>query len=517
MITPEEYNTLLQGAAYKDYNECSPQELAVLAKEKDLCSKSISRFIKYVKILQPPTQTNPGGEVKFELWEHVKKFLSALLHEKLIVLLKSRQIGASWTIAVFCLWKALFNEGDTTLLFSKGKTEAAELLAKCRRVYMSLPPFLKIRLDPDSATEIGFPSMKSSIKAFAATETAGISFTASRIVADEWIEHPFAEQNYLASKPCIDAGGQFIGIFTINKEKLSSLPVGIFNGAVKKKNGFCPLFFGYSVRPERSDEWYKQTMDSIPESELGTLTPGMYMACNYPKTIAEALSPAQTIAAFNLDSLKWMMGETKNPIPQPEFDNAIVHVYKPHSLGNFYIAGTDTSHGVGKDYSVTLLLNVKTGEVVADVMSNIISEEELAMWSVKLLNLYGKPLWFIEDNDWGRSTILAAERMNYRNFGYQDKEKKKPGFRTVGGDSGRNALWGSLIPAINNKQVIVYNIVGLSQFFDVIRNAEKGGRIEAMANRHDDYPMALAIAWYKKNEVHTEEVSYQPIETAHFR
>jgi hypothetical protein len=211
-----------------------------------------------------------------------------------------------------------------------------------------------------------------------------------------------------------------------------------------------------------------------------------------------------------------MMSEIRNPIKTPGLDENIAHIYKPHFLGNAYVAATDTSHGVGKDYSVTVILNVKTGEVVADVYSNVISEEELASQSIALLKMYGNPLWFIEDNDWGRSTILAAQRMGYKNFGYQDKAKIKIGYRTTGGETGRNALWGSLIPAINNKQIIVYNKEGLLQFYDVIRNADKGGRIEAMANRHDDYPMALAIAWYKRTEVHTEKSVYKPTSSSHF-
>jgi hypothetical protein len=498
--------------------------LKVLAIEKVRCigdknghKGSLVQFLKYVKLVVPPTMDNPGGVIPFQLWEHTKELFRCLLTERLIELLKSRQIGASWAVAVFSVWCALSREGDSTLLFSKGKTEAAELLGKCQRVYDALPPFLKLREDPKSTTEMGFPSMKSSIKAFAATETAGISFTASRIIADEHIEHPFAEENYLASKPCIDAGGQFVGIFTINKAKLSSLPVSLFKGGMEKKNGFKSLFFGWESVPNRTNEWYDKTKLSIPESELGTLTPDMYMACNYPASIQEALAPSQTIAAFELTSLDWMISECRNPVKVDDLDNNIIHIYKPFSLGNFYVAATDTSHGLGKDYAITVVLNVVTGEVVADIMSNVISPEELGAQSVNLLKLYRNPLWFPEDNDWGRVTILTAQSLGYKNFGYQDKAKTKIGYKTVGGETGRDALWGSLIPAINNRQVIVYNKLGVMQFYDVIRNAEKGGRIEAMAGRHDDYPMALAIAWFKRKEVRIYKEPTQPIDTLHFQ
>jgi len=86
----------------------------------------------------------------------------------------------------------------------------------------------------------------------------------------------------------------------------------------------------------------------------------------------------------------------------------------------------------------------------------------------------------------------------------------------MSGDAGRAAAWGSLIPAVNNRQLIVYNKIGLLQFYDLIKNAEKGGRIEAMANRHDDYPMALSIAWFLKGKVTTDIMSAEPIRTATF-
>lgn len=515
-MTEQEYQAILKECAYKQLDECSEEELKVLIIERERCQSFVT-FAKYLRVLEPPTQDNAGGSIPFEMWSHVKAFVKALLTRKLIVLLKSRQIGASWTIAAYCLWCALTKEGDISMLFSKGKYEAQELLDKCRRIYTALPPFLKYRVDPDSAMEMGFPAMKSSIKVFAATESAGISFTASRIVADEWIEHPFAEANYLASKPCIDAGGQFIGIFTTNKAKLASLPVQVYLGGKECTNGFTSLFFGWRVRPERTDEWYEKTKKSIPVVELGTLTPDMYMAANYPATDTEALSPSDIISAFDNSSLSWMMEQCRNPIIYPDIDNKIIHIYKPFMIGNYYIVATDTGHGVGKDFSVSVVLNVVTGEYVADIMSNIISPEELAYHTVKVMELYRSPLWYPEDNDWGRATILAAQKLGYKHIGWQDKKHTKVGFKTVGGETGRDAMWGSFIPAVNNRQVMVFNTKGLGQFSDLIRNFEKNGRIEAQEGKHDDYPFACAIAWFKRGDVHTNITHLPPIETLHFR
>jgi hypothetical protein len=76
-------------------------------------------------------------------------------------------------------------------------------------------------------------------------------------------------------------------------------------------------------------------------------------------------------------------------------------------------------------------------------------------------------------------------------------------------------LWNELIAAMNANLITIYNANGLRQFLDVVRSQE--GRVEAMKSRHDDYPMAVGIAWLKREEVSINPVSYKPIETLTFR
>jgi len=516
-MTKEELDREITLCAFKPSSELTSKEKTAWAMEQEYCSRSFLRFLRWVKIVEPPTQTNPGGVINFELWAHIQEFIRVLLSKRLIVLLKSRQIGASWTIAVYVLWHVLFHTGSTWMLFSKGEGEAMELLSKCYKAYNQLPQFLKFPLKPDSATEMGIPKMNSSIKALAATETAGISFTASGVVCDEHEEHPYADQNYLSAKPTIDAGGQFISIFTVNKLKPDTLAKSIYRGAYAKENGFTPLFFPYDVRAGRDRAWYDETKRNIPTRDLAKLTPDLYMEQNYPRSIEEALRATQTVSAFDLKVLDEMAEDTRNPvkIDDVSIDPLIVHIYQKFHIGEYYIASSDTSHGIGKDFNVTTVMNVKTGAVVADIMDNTISPEELALHSVKLLDLYKNPLWFIEDNDWGRVTITTAQTLGYKNFGYRDENKTKIGWHTE--ERSRFDLFGGLIPAINNRQITIFNSSGLKQFYDIIRNIDKNGRIEAMGARHDDYPVAVGIAWAKKDEVHTEAFTSKPLETLTFK
>lgn len=484
------------------------------------CKRSFPYFLKYCKIVQPPTLESTGGVIDFKLSPHLVTLINALSTKLLIDLIKSRQIWCSTTIAIYTLWQ-MYKKGSSWIFFSRGEREVIELLDKARRTYNLLPDFLKVKLIHNPATEMAFDNY-SSIRAFAATEASGISFTASGVVDDEWDYHPYAEQNFLNSKPTRDAGGQFIGMTTVDILNPDTLAKAIFKGA--PQNGFCPLFFPYNVIEGRDEVWYENKKREIPERELANLTPELYMHQNYPRSIEEAFSVPQTVSAFDTNSLTQMMGDVKNPLNEewykvntPDIDRSIIHIYKPFSIGNYYIASSDTSHGVGKDNSVTVVMNVKTGEVVADIMNPLLRPEELAFHSVKLLSLYKNPKWYPENNEWGRTVITKAQELGYTNFGYEDDDKKLEGHEGWhSGEKTRFDLFGALIPAINNRQVTIYNKDGIKQFFDVIRNSNKNGRIEAMGGRHDDYPIAVGICLVKKGEVVTEKWNAKPIESLHF-
>jgi hypothetical protein len=493
----------------------SAEEQTILAQEWYNCSKSLLRFLGYCKLSEPPVPgvVGSGGIVPFALWPHIMEMVQALSSSRLIVILKSRQIGASWLMAAYDLWFAKFHQSANVFLYSKGETEAWEKLDKCRRIEKQLPRFLQMTIKPDSSGEMHFPSMSSTIRAFPATQTAGISFTASILDFDEWEEHPYAEQNYAMAKPTIDAGGQFIGTFTVNKMKPDTLAKTIFKNAWDNpdSSNFKALFFPYWVRPGRSEEWYNRIMADLPAQELQGLTPELYMEQGYPRSVEEALRPTQTTAAFSQSALTSMMADTRSPLltTYATIDPTIAHIYQDFNLGQYFIAATDISHGVGKDYNCTCIMNVQTGAIQADILDNTLGPEEMAFHSIRLLEHFKNPLWYIEANDYGGIAISTAVRMGYPNLGYQDEKREKPGFltqahRSASGLRGsRIDLWGQLLPAINNRQIVIYNKQGLGQFFDIIRNVAKEGRIEASAHRHDDYPMTAGICWLMKDQVQT--------------
>lgn len=521
--------------AYKPETDVNDEERKLRAIEKRRCRESFLYFLKYAKIVETPTLDNPGGVVPLELWSHLKKVIASFLTKRFITILKARQIGLSYITAAYALWHAMSNVGSTILLLSAKEDDAFVLLSKCYEILGQLPEFLQLKPNPNSRGEMGFPIMHSVIKALASTEEAGIGYTASIVVCDEHDDHPFDKQNYSRVKPTIDrAGGQFISIFTPVRRKPETLAKALFKSAIEGKNDFTPLYFPWDVVPGRDEEWYEFTKRNAPPEEVVELGLEEYMAQNYHSSIEEALSRPESVAVFDKKTLNAMKDDVRSPINVGTdkrwegIDNDIVHIYKDYHIGNFYIAGTDVSLGVGKDYNVTCILNVKTGDIVADIMSQYIAPEELALHSVSLLKKYHNPLWWIEHNLWGRTVIKKAVELGYRRLGYRgeksiswasfgDDELKKVGFFTD--DKSRGDLWGALIPAINDRQITIYNQQGLSQFYDITRNfsPNKKGKIEALSSKHDDYPIAVGICWLKKDNVRTTALISKPIETLTFK
>jgi hypothetical protein len=295
----------------------------------------------------------------------------------------------------------------------------------------------------------------------------------------------------MSAKPTISAGGQFVGATTTNVFEPQSLAKTTFKEAYyDKSNGFGSLFIPYDVVPGRDQAWYDHERDTTPESLLDGLTRDVYMSANFPKTVEEALNPPQEMTVFNVDALKEMEQDCKKPV----WTDGTSNIYKYYVVGDRYIAGTDVSHGVGQDYSVTCILN-KNNEVVADIITRSLPPEEFARVSVDLLNKYHSPVWFIEDNDWGRVVISVAEKLGYKHLG---EIKNKVGWHTD--NNTRKDLFGDLVPAINSHQITIYNRAGYLELYDSIRNAKKEGKIEAKSGRHDDYLMALAIAYYNRDK-----------------
>lgn len=452
-------------------------------------------FLRFIRIESPSPAGGllSAGLVQFEQWPHLLAVAHDLATHRLLVWLKAKQIGASWTGAAYSVWVASYQPRALIGLFSKGEAEASELLRKCKTAHANLPAPLRIPRAEKGVNNLGAMELAngSRILAFPSTESAGIGYTFTVVIMDEADFHPYFAENFAALKPTVDAGGQLWVLSTSNPGSVASGFKSLFRQA--PGNGFRPIFYGWDVRPDRDMAWYERTMRESIDQALTRR--------NYPNSADEALAPPQALMAFNAEALVGMREEAKKPIGVKNGGQS--HIYQKFAVGKRYGGFTDTSHGVGADFAVTVVMDANTGYVVADLMSNVLGPKQLAQYSGELLKEYGNPIWAIEDNDWGHTTLETARELNYPNLFYRELDRQlypnpPEGKRTYGwhtDDRNRWTLWTELQQAVEARLITVPSERGLSQFFSVVRNPEKSGRIEAMTGANDDYPFAVGGCW----------------------
>jgi len=465
----------------------------------DAASLAVARqdfreFLKWVKIFEKP----PGrGEIAFEFWPHLEEMIEAVQVERLILWMKARRNGATWLIAAWVVFKGQ-KAGSYFPLASQGEPEAREFLNKVRYIWEHLPAGLKCgEPTTDSRSELRWGDEGTHFEALPSTGKASRGSAITVAVIDEADFHEYLSTYYYAIRGSVDDNkAQLIIVSTVNPDNAGSLFLELYNGA--PENGFRKFFHGWKVRREHDQAWYDDIQRGYPDK--------VRLHREYPETAEQAMAPPDTLMAFDVMALDAMKGECKEPV---ETVQGITHIWQKWYTGKRYVAATDTSHGVGADDAVTGIMDAQTGYVVADVHSNLLAPEALAVASVALLGQYGNPLWVIEDNDWGRVTIEKAKALGYPRLFY--RSEGQPGWHTNEGN--RLGLWGNLQEAVRQRLITVPSQGGLGQFYSVIRNPKKEGRIEAQAGRKDDYPMMVALCWqhrYRAVPIHGGAVGAAP-------
>lgn len=449
-------------------------------KEHEKCARSFLYFwINYCKI-----DDALKGEIGIEAWPHLLKLSKLMSEERLLLLLKSKQVGVSWYFAHYGLWKILFQEGANVLMMSKGEEEAKVLLGKAKFAYRKLPSFLAVKMGSDAQTEITIPLLGSRLKAFPSTEDAGIGEAASLVIADEWDYHPYASENYAAMKPTIDGGGQFIGLSTVNKRKLDTFFKRMWKGARAGTNGFYPFFIPYDVRTERTEGWRMQQEREYPEA--------WQIEEAYPRTEEEAMSPPEALGYFNTDALKRMHKGCREPIEK----RGIVKIWKGPILGRKYICGVDYSEGEGRNNSSTQIIDSKTGELVANMASNRIAPDIYSYDTYLLAKEYNDALINPERNKM-KYIILKLVEFG-ANVYYEDREKKKPGTLVTG--SNKMMIMANMAESVRTNEVEIWDIDTVKEMYEFIRDGDK---IHARTGARDDRVMAFAHGWYIRDKVKT--------------
>lgn len=223
--------------------------------------------------------------IPFALWDAQRDLLSDLQTNRLILILKARQLGISWLVCAYALWMCLYRPSRLVLFFSIGQDEANEMMRRVNVMYWRLTAERRANLPDlrkDNTEEMRWAN-GSAIQSLPSRKTSGSSYTASLVVLDELAKNPNAETIYTAVKPTIDGGGSMIVLSSANGAG------NLFHELVTKARDnlgrFVFRFLPWYARPGRDAAWYQAVAsDAIDDG---------HMKQEYPATPDEAFEATE--------------------------------------------------------------------------------------------------------------------------------------------------------------------------------------------------------------------------------
>lgn len=221
----------------------------------------------------------PEVVVKFSPWKAQEEAFLSIRDNRLNLFLKARQIGITWVALMFCAHDLIYHPGHTVIALSKSKNDADELVRRFGMILEHMPSLLLgggISFEvKKSEVVIVSDGKKSRFTSFAASRSAGRSFTANILLIDEWAFQEWAREIWTSAYPTINrpTGGKVIGISTIKRGTL-------FEELWLGENNFKKSFISVFADPRRSGDWYEKTKRDLGEKIMQ----------EYPRSAEEALA-----------------------------------------------------------------------------------------------------------------------------------------------------------------------------------------------------------------------------------
>lgn len=486
-------------------------------------AKSAERFIcELVHIEDKDSET---GIARFELWPGQKEALKAFLENRLVIVLKARQLGLTWLALSYATWRLLFNPGYTVVGLSRRDEDAKELVRRMTLILKYLPRWLVRRRKEMPNASITWDSTAHEVViyhkdkepsrfiAMPAAPDSGRSFTANLVIIDEWAFQQWAREIWTAAYPTINrpTGGQVIGLSTA---KRGTLFEEIWDKAKEGENDFYPVFLPWDTDPRRDQEWYEKTQKAL----------GKEAYQEYPATPEEAFLFSEE-SVFDTEKVLNRIKELKekykknppkvgdieckydsvgNPIRGTEKfvekENGWLTIYEMPQKGVPYVIGGDIAEG-GKDFSVLQVIRNTDGKQVATWRART-DTDIFTKQAFMLGHFYNTALLSIEVNfdsypvkklkelhypkQYRREVVDSVSRRIQQRYGVKTTSATRP------------VMIANLVAIFRDNIELINDLQTLEEALTFVRNED--GKPEAPEGKHDDTILALAIAYYSRDQ-----------------
>jgi hypothetical protein len=435
----------------------------------------------------------------FRLWPAQAMTLRRMADERLLVILKARQLGISWLCLAYTLWLLIYQAPATILLFSLREAEAVELLERLRGMYARLPRWMQARQVLRQSGTVWMLSNGS--RALAFSTKGGRSYTGTLALVDEADFVPDLGLFLNGVKPTVDAGGKLFLVSTSDKRRPVSTFKNLFRAALQGVGDYRPLFLSWQSRPGRDAAWHARTKAEM-YAQRGTHDD---FYAEYPATAEEALAPEQLDRRIPYEWLKEVIEEL--PPIKGESAPAIpgLTIYLPPQVGRRYVIGVDPAEGnPNSDDSVATVLDATrpTSGVALDAtrptsgvdseswaeVANLVGKFEpgvLAAFVDRLSGYYNGADALVERNNHGHTVIRALREHGETRV--LDGYDGKPGW--LSNLKGKPLMYDALAEAVRDGVCKVRSVETASQLASI-----EAGTLRAPAGLHDDRADSFALA-----------------------
>ena len=454
-----------------------PTSEAEQASEWALCAESPVYFIAaYCWVFNATDE----AWIPFDLWPAQAWALTQLMTNKLVVILKARQLGFTWLILGYALWQMLFRPAATIGIFSRTETDAGDLLAfRLKGMYDRLPAFMQCRAV--LADNMSRWALSNGSVAMAFPTTGGRQYTFSFLLADEADFQEDLPAFMRAVKPTVDAGGAMVLLSTADKGNLGSLYKQIYRAAKRKANTWLPLFLPWYARPGRTVAWYAEQKRDV-QANTGSLDD---LHQEYPATDTEALAPRsldKRILSTWIEAC-FVEEEPMDIAGAPALPG--LQMYRAPQPNRLYVVGVDPAEGnPTSDDSALTVLDVLSGEEVA-VVAGKLQPSVIAAYADQIGRYYNSAGLMVERNNHGHAVLLWLEENSPLRLLQGNDEKNG----WLSNKLGKTLLYNELADCFRDKDTTLHSFDTYTQLASI-----EGATLRAPAGEHDDRADSYALA-----------------------
>lgn len=423
-------------------------------------------------------------------YAYLKRLADAMVANRRVIVLKSRQMLASWLMCAWAVYRALFFNGNRVLFLTIREKDAYKIGERVRHILKHLPEVIQAALDnrvTDNDGELAFEG-GSAIQFLASSENPGRSLTATDVIMDEHAFHRWDLKMYAAIKPTLSGGGNAFSLSTPNG--VGNLFHALWVGAQRAGddwNGYTPVELDWREHPDHDQAWYDDTTRDMP-SRL--------VAQEYDRNFLQSGAVVFDQSHLKLGLEAWVVDVD---LPIPDAVMSAIAATRRRTRGAAFWIGVDTADGVvDGDFSVATVLEAISGRQVATLTARI-RPDLFAAKLAKLARVFFPGPIGVEKSSSGGTVILELERLGlgdriyrHRDWDERGRMKTRRGWNTTA--KSKPLMIDELEVAIRRRDVILSSKVTLDEclVYEYKETTEHSG---APTGYHDDHVMALAIAW----------------------